>query len=423
MADAENGRIVIIGAGFAGLEAAKRLARAGLRVTVVDRRNHHLFQPLLYQVATAALSPADIATPIRRILGRYPNVDVLMDSVQGFDRAARTVLLSSGRTLAYDRLIVATGARDTYFGNEGWRARAPGLKSVEDALAIRSRMLEAFECAEVTTNADERARLLTFVIVGGGPTGIEMAGAMAELARRTLRREFHHVRPENARIILIEAGDRLLSPFTPEHSAYVAEKLARRGVAVKLGSRVEAIDHSGITFGGEVVETGTIFWAAGVAASPVGALLDTELDKAGRVVVSPDLSLPGDPRVFVLGDLAAALDEDGKPLPGLAQVARQQGAHVGRALAQGRKVAPFRYRSRGNTAIVGRNAAVYESERLSIKGFAAWLLWALIHVYLLIGFQSRVMVTLQWVWRYLTAERRSRLILDWPRPVPRDEPD
>lgn len=407
--------VVIVGAGFAGLAAAQALGGTGVRVTVIDRQNHHLFVPLLYQVATAALSPADIAQPIRKILSRHRNVDVVLGEVTGVDAGARRVRLADGGFVPYDRLILATGSSHSYFGHDEWAAVAPGLKTLEEARLIRSRLLLAFERAETAPEPGERERLLTTVVVGGGPTGVEMAGAVAELARFTLARDFRRIDPRSARIVLVEAGPRLLAAFPEPLSAYARAKLEELGVEVITGSAVEEVDAGGVTVGGRRLPAGTVIWGAGVAASPVGRWLGVETDKAGRVRVEADLSVPGfDRKVFVLGDAALAAGENGEPLPGLAQVAAQQGRYLGQALAaellRGEPLPPFRFKNRGNTAIIGRDAAVFDFGRRQLKGRLAWLLWAIVHVYLLVGFEKRLSVSMQWFWRYLTYERGARLI-------------
>lgn len=411
-------RVVIVGAGFAGLNAAKALGKAGIATTIVDRRNYHLFQPLLYQVATAALSPADIAEPIRRVLSRYPSVDVILGDVTGVDTLAKQVHIDGRPTIAYDRLILATGASHSYFGNDHWAKHAPGLKTIEDARQIRSRLLMAFEKAELETDPDELRRLLTIAVVGGGPTGVEMAGAIAELSRFTLARDFRHIRPDRTQVILLEATSRILAPFPEDLSDYARTQLEKLGVSVRLNQNVESIDAESLTVGGVRIPVGLTIWAAGVAASPAGTWLGVETDRAGRIAVDETLAVKGIVDVFVPGDLASAMDSDGAPLPGLAQVAKQQGEHLGRELANhlrdGSLVAPFMFRNRGNTAIIGRNAAIFDFGRRRLKGWLAWLLWAVIHVYLLVGFQNRMVVTVQWLWRYLTYDRGARLITDIP---------
>jgi NADH:ubiquinone reductase (H+-translocating) len=407
--------VLIIGAGFAGLNLAKQLGRRGIAATVVDRRNYHLFQPLLYQVATAALSPADIAEPIRKLLRAYPSISVVMSEVIEISRGEKMVTLADGQPLHYERLVVATGATHSYFGQDHWREVAPGLKCVEDATAIRAKILSAFERAEVVLEEEERRSLLTFAVIGGGPTGVELAGSIAEIARLALTRDFRRIDPSTARILLIEGGPRLLAAFDPALSEHAHNRLERLGVEVLLSRRVVDIVDEGLVAGDTMYRSSTILWAAGVAASPVGQLLGAELDRAGRVKVTKSLSLPDDPSIFVLGDLAHVADQDGNPLPGLAQVAKQQGLWLGRQLRDnieaGRPLPAFQYRSRGNAAIIGRHAAVYDGT-IKLRGTVAWLIWAFVHIYLLVGFQNRIMVSIQWLWRYLTAERGVRLIID-----------
>jgi NADH dehydrogenase len=410
----EEPHVVIVGAGFAGLACARELGGKPVRVTVVDRTNYHLFVPLLYQVATAALSPADIAQPVRRILARYPNVDVMMGEVIAVDVGERRVHLADGHSLGYDRLVIATGSEYSYFGHPEWARRAPGPRTLEQARAIRTQVLTAFERAEITDDVDERSALMTIVVVGGGPTGVEMAGAVAELARHALARDFRHIDPRRARIILVEAGPRILPSFPEELAVYAQQALRQLGVAVLTGQAVEGIDTEGVIVAGDHIRAGTIIWGAGVQASPAGRWLGVELDRAGRIPVGPDLSVHGLPGVYALGDTALAKDADGKPLPGLAQVAAQQGEHLGRALAaelqSGASIPPFRFHNRGNTAIIGRNAAIFDFGAWRLKGRLAWILWAIIHVYLLVGFERRILVSMQWLWRYLTYERGARLI-------------
>jgi NADH dehydrogenase len=405
--------VLVIGAGFGGLEVAKALGQAGIDTTVVDRRNHHLFQPLLYQVATAALSAADVAEPIRRILRRHPSVAVLFGEVAAIDTGARTARLTCGETVAYRSLVLASGAGHSYFGHDGWARWAPGLKTVEDAQRIRSHLLLTFERAERTRDPAVRERLLGIVIVGGGPTGVELAGAIAELSRFTLARDFRSINPKATRITLIEAAPRLLSGFSAESADYAQQRLERLGVVVRLGTPVDDVGPGSVTLGGERLPAGLVIWAAGVAASPLAAQLGP-VDRLGRIAVDPCLAVPGLDGVFALGDAARFAGEGGTPLPGLAQVAKQQGQHLGRGLAQriraGKPLTPFRYRSRGNSAIVGRHAAVFEQNGRALRGWPAWLLWAVVHVYLLVGFQHRVLVSAQWLWRYLTYDRGARLI-------------
>jgi NADH dehydrogenase len=408
--DAPGPRVLILGAGVAGLEVAKALGRAGVSATVVDRHNHHLFQPLLYQVATAALSATDVAEPIRRILRREKSVEVVFGEVSGIDTGERRVRLTCGATLGYDYLVVATGSGPGYFGHENWAAWAPGLKTIEDARDIRSQLLLTFERAEREADPRERERLLTVAVIGGGPTGVELAGAIAELSRYTLAQDFRRISTATTRISLIEAGPRLLAAFSDDLAAYARARLERLGVEVHTGQPVEAVTPTGIRLAGRNIPTGMVIWAAGVTPSPLARLLGA----TGRIPVDPTMAVAGLERVFALGDIAAFPGEDGRPLPGLAQVAKQQGKHLGRALADhirsGAPLAPFRYRSRGNTAIIGRHAAVYEYGRIRLRGWPAWATWAVVHVYLLVGFQHRLIVSMQWLWRYLTYDRGARLI-------------
>lgn len=416
--------VVIVGAGFGGLAAAKALKNAGVRVTVVDKTNYHLFVPLLYQVATAALSPGDIAEPIRKVLSRRRNTDVVLGEVTAIDPVRHEVRLSTGRAIAYDRLIVGTGSSYSYFGKNQWSRYAPGLKTIEDCRRIRSRLLMAFELAEMTEDAGRQAALMTTIIVGGGPTGVELAGSIAELARYTLARDFRNIRPQDAKTILVEAGPRLLAGFHPSISAYAKTRLEKLGVTVLLGQPVEDVRVDGAVIAGRFTPAGTIIWAAGVQASPVGSWLGVETDRAGRIPVNPDLSVPGLDGVYALGDTALCCDATGAPLPALAQVAKQQGHHLGRALAKhfktGAAIPPFRFHNRGNAGVIGRNAAFFDFGRWRITGFPAWVLWAIIHVWLLVGFENRMLVTLQWLWRYVSYQHGSRLITNpevWPQPT------
>ena len=406
-------RVVIVGAGFAGLACARALEAAPVQVTVVDRRNHHLFQPLLYQVATAGLNPADIATPIRQILRKQANAEVLLAEVQGVDLDGRCVELDGGQRVAYDHLVIATGATHAYLGHPEWEAVAPGLKTVEDALEIRRRILVAFERAERETDPARQRAWLTFVIVGGGPTGVELAGAVAEIARHTLKSEFRHIDPHRARVILLHAGDRILAPFSPASSRSAQKQLERLGVYVHTGMRVTSIDEEGVSIGRERVEGRTVLWAAGVAASPVARALGAPLDTAGRVLVTPGLTLPDHREVHVVGDVASVRQADGGLVPGVAPAAIQAGSHAARnvlrALA-GQPPLPFRYVDKGMMATLGRAAAVTESGRWRFSGLVAWLAWLLIHVLFLVGFRNRVAVLLQWAWHYATFEREARLI-------------
>jgi NADH dehydrogenase len=424
-----NKRVVIVGAGFGGLSAAKALANSAFDVTIIDQHNYHLFQPLLYQVATAGLSPADIASPIRGILARASNVSVILGRVSGVDTARREVI-ADGRHVPYDTLILATGAQHAYFGHGDWAAHAPGLKTIDDATYIRRRILLAFEKAETETDAAERARLLNFVIVGGGPTGVEMAGAIAELAKRALAEDFRSIDPRSARIILVEAAPRLLTPFDPPLSEAARKSLEQLGVEVRTGMPVTALDDAGVSIGTERIETRTVVWAAGVMASPAGQWLGAATDRAGRVKVAPDLSVPGHPDIFVIGDTAALNDASGKPLPGVAPVAKQQGQYLARLLVarEARKTfPPFRYRDHGILATIGRSRAVVQMGHLKLTGFLAWVLWSVAHIYFLIGFRNRFVVALNWLWNYVTFQRGTRLItgMEGARteevPMPADE--
>jgi NADH dehydrogenase len=406
-------RVIIVGAGFGGLEAAKALRRAAVDITIVDRNNHHCFQPLLYQVATAALSPAEVAWPIRHMLARQQNVTVFMAEVAAIDTKARLVI-TDGPRLSYDYLVIATGAAHSYFGHEEWAAFAPGLKHIEDATFIRRRILVAFERAELTVDADERRRLLTFAIVGGGPTGVELAGAIAEVARHTLPPEFRRIDPRTARILLIEAGPRILPALTEKLSAYAEKALGRMGVEVLTGTPVTNCEPRGVEIGGRLVHAGTILWAAGVVASPVAGWLAAAHDKAGRVPVEPDLSMPGLPEVFVAGDAAAVRFGPDRIVPGLAAAAKQMGRYVGDTIAarvRGAPApAPFRYRHQGDLATIGRRAAVVNLKHLQLTGFLGWLFWSAVHIYFLIGLRSRFVVAFSWAWQYLTFQRGARLI-------------
>lgn len=412
-------RVVIVGGGFGGLSAARALRRAPVKVALIDRRNFHLFQPLLYQVATGGLSPANIAAPLRSIVERQQNCEVLLGEVRGFDVENRLVRFD-GTQLAYDTLIVAAGSRDSYFNHPEWEKFAPGLKTIEDATQIRRRLLTAFELAEREEDVDRRRRLLTFVIVGGGPTGVELAGTMAEIARHTLKHEFRHIDPSDAQIILIEAGERILAAYPPDLSAKAQQSLERLGVVVRTKTMVAdvAVDRVLVKFGGaeEVLRTDTVVWAAGVEASPLAKLLATAtnaaVDRAGRIVVEPDLSLPGHPEIFAIGDMAS-YTQDGKPLPGVAPVAIQQGRFVAKLISarlRGRTPPTFRYRNLGNMATIGRSAAVAEFGKLHVGGFVAWIMWLFVHLMNLVGFRNRLLVLMQWGWNYLTYDRSARLI-------------
>jgi NADH dehydrogenase len=406
-------RVVVLGAGFAGLTAVTALAGAPCKVTLIDRRNYHLFQPLLYQVATAALSPADIATPIRSILRRQKNAAVLMARVEGIDRQNRRVLLGD-RSIPYDMLIIGTGSRHAYFGHDDWEPIAPGLKKIDDATQIRRRLLLAFEQAETCTDPIERRALLNFVVVGGGPTGVEMAGAIAELARHTLVDDFRAINPAEARVILVEAGPRLLPAFPESLSAESKRALEKLGVEVLLGAPVTDCSATGVMVGPEAIPSRTVVWAAGVAASPAARWLGAEKDKLGRVIVGPDLSVPGSPEIFVTGDTAHVPLPDGSTVPGLAPAAKQMGTYVARVvrarLAGKPAPAPFKYRHLGSLATIGRDAAVADLGRFKLKGRLAWLFWGIIHVGFLNTYRSRTLVALQWIWAYITYGRGARLI-------------
>lgn len=411
--DVPQPRVVIVGAGFAGLSAAKALAKAPVQVTLIDRHNYHLFQPLLYQVATASLSPAEIAQPVRSILKEQKNVRVLLGEVAGIDKAAKQVRMD-GETIAYDTLIVATGARHSYFGKDHWAKHAPGIKTVDDATRVRSKILLAFERAEVEMDKDRRQALLTFVVVGGGPTGVEMAGAIAELARSSITRDFRSITPHCARIILLEAGSRILPVMPEKLSAEAKRALESLGVEVRLGAAVTDISSNSVSHGAESIKTETIVWAAGVRASAAGQWLNAATDRAGRVVVNEDFSLPGHPEIFVAGDTAAFAHYNGKMLPGVAPAAKQAGAYIGSLIAarvaNAHKPRPFFYADFGNLATIGRRNAVADFGRLTLKGMIGWLLWSLAHVYFLIGFRNRVSVAAGWAWSYVTYQRGVRLI-------------
>ena len=408
-------RVVIIGAGFGGLWAAKALRRAAVDLTVIDRQNHHCFQPLLYQVATAALSPADVAWPIRHMLARQRNATVRMEEVRSIDHEAR-VVITDGASIPYDYLVIATGATHSYFGHDEWAAFAPGLKGIEDATRTRRRILIAFERAEVAESEEERRRLLTFAIVGGGPTGVEMAGAIAEVARQTLARDFRRIDPRTARILLIEAGARVLPALPERLSAYAQKALEKMGVEVLTSTFVTNCSERGVEAGGRFIEAATIIWAAGVVASPVAEWTGAGSDRAGRVVVNPDLSVPGLENVFVIGDAAAAAGAPNGIVPGLAAAAKQMGRYVGELIAArvrgapAASIAPFHYRHQGDLATIGRRSAVVNLKYLRLTGFPGWLFWSFAHVYFLIGVRSRFVVAFSWAWQYLTFQRGARLI-------------
>ena len=404
---------MIVGAGFGGIEAARALARAPADVTVVDRHNYHLFQPLLYQVATAALSPADIAWPIRGILRRQSNTTVLLGEVTGVD-AARNTVVTRSRDVPYDFLVLATGATHAYFGHDDWAVHAPGLKTIDDATNIRRRILLAFERAEIATHAAERERFLTFAVVGGGPTGVELAGTIAELARKALAVDFRNIDPRQTRVILIEAGRHILPAFPERLSRYAKRALTRLGVEVLTECTVSDVTDGGVVTTQDAIPAATVLWAAGVAASPAALWLNIDADRAGRVAVTPTLTAPGHDNIFVIGDTAMVEDRDGNPLPGIAPVAKQQGAYVARVIrariAGRRDPPPFRYRDRGKLATIGRRAAIIEFGPLRLSGRLAWWLWGLAHIYFLISLRNRLIVAIQWLWSYVTFERGARLI-------------
>jgi len=408
---------VIVGGGFGGLEAAKALRRAEADVILVDRQNHHCFQPLLYQVATAALSPADVAWPIRHILRAQRNATVLMEDVAGVDPRERLLHTNFG-ALPYDYLVIATGAMHSYFGHDEWAEAAPGLKRIEDATRIRRGILIAFEQAEVMADPARQRALLTFVIVGGGATGVEMAGAIAEVARQTLAADFRRIDPRTAHIVLIEAGPRLLPTFPPALSDYVRNTLQHAGVEVRTDTRVTNCDARGVDTDAGRIDASTVIWAAGVIASPAARWLGAEADRAGRVKVEPDLSVPGHPDIFVIGDTAAISDAKGRPVPGIAPAAKQEGKYVGKLIAA--RIAgsadsrPFRYMHLGDLATIGRRAAVVQFGRLRLKGFIGWVFWSVVHIYFLIGLRNRFIVAFSWFWNYLTFQRGARLITNAP---------
>jgi len=402
-------RVVIVGAGFGGLAAAKALANRDVDVTVVDRRNHHLFQPLLYQVATAALSPADIAAPIRAILAGAKNIRVLLDEVKDIDSGACAVRLASGARLDYDWLILATGARHSYFGRDDWAAHAPGLKTIDDATAIRRKVLLALERAETETDKARRDALLTFVVIGGGPTGVEMAGAIAELARKSVSRDFRSITPHCSRVLLVEAAPRLLGAFPEKLAAKARRAVEQLGVEVRTGLPVAELGRTHVRVGDERIDAHTIVWAAGVQASPAAAWLGAPCDRAGRAVVGEDLRVAGEERIFAIGDTAACAGPAGRPLPGIAPVAKQQGRYAARRI-RGLETGPFRYRDYGSMATIGRRRAVADFGRVQVSGFPAWLLWCVAHIWFLVGFRSRLSVALTWAWNYFTFERSARLI-------------
>ncbi len=407
-------RLVVIGAGFGGLQLVNALKGAGLDITLIDRRNHHLFQPLLYQVATTSLATSEIAWPVRQLLRRRKDVTTLLGTVDGVDRDGRRVLLSDGDAVPYDTLVIATGARHAYFGHDEWEPDAPGLKTIEDATRIRRHILLAFERAELEPDASKRAAFLTFVVIGAGPTGVELAGTIADLARDTLKGEFRRIDPGAARVVLVEAGPRVLANFRDELSDYACRALEKLGVEVRLGQPVTAVDGEGVTIDGERLAARTVIWAAGVAASPAAEWLGVPADRAGRVMVEPDLTAPGNPDIFVIGDTAHVERPEGGLVPGVAPAAKQQGKHVARVirarLAGKPDPGPFRYKSEGDLATIGKRAAVVDFGWLKLTGWPAWWLWGLAHIYFLIGLRYRLAVALSWLWIYATGQRSARLI-------------
>ena len=415
-----NPKVVILGAGFGGLEATKTLRHAPVEITLIDRQNYHCFQPLLYQVATAALSPADIAWPIRHILRRQENATVFMAGVNGIDAQARVVKTRAG-PFPFDFLVIATGAGNSYFGHDHWAEVAPGLKRIEDATRIRRSILSAFEQAELAGDDAERKRLLAFVIIGGGPTGVEMAGAIAEIARQTLARDFRRIDPRTARIVLIEAGPRLLPTFSEHHSNYARDTLTAMGVDVMTSSPVMECDERGVDLADRRIEAGSVIWAAGVIASSAAQWLSVQHDRAGRLVVRPDLSLQGFNNIFAIGDTASVKDASGRQVPGLASAAKQMGNYVGKLIAArvaGQSLPPFRYRHEGSLATIGRRAAVVELGPIQLKGFIGWMFWSAVHIYFLIGLRNRFVVAITWLWSYVTFKRGARLITEVPPIVP-----
>jgi NADH:ubiquinone reductase (H+-translocating) len=406
-------RVVIVGAGFGGLEATYRLAGAPVSITLVDRRNHHLFQPLLYQVATASLATSEIAWPIRYLLRSHHDVTTLFATVSGVDPVAKRVLLEDGDALPYDTLILATGARHAYFGHDEWEPFAPGLKTLEDATTLRRRILVAFERAERETDPERRAALMTFVIVGAGPTGVELAGTIAELARDTLPPDFRNIDTQKARVVLIEAGPRVLAGFSDDLSAYAQRSLESLGVEVVLGEAVTECSADGVVYGGKTLQAKTLIWAAGVRASPAAEWLGAAADRAGRLEVLPDLTVPGHPDIFAIGDTVMIAGPDGKPVPGIAPAAKQQGRYVAeliRARLRGETTGPFRYQHAGSLAQIGKRKAVIELGRFKLRGTLAWWLWGIAHIYFLIGLRNRLQVAISWLWIHARDQRAARLI-------------
>ena len=408
-------RVVVIGGGFGGLAAVEELSGSGAEITLIDRRNHHLFQPLLYQVATTVLSPSEIAWPIRYITRKRDDVRTLLGSVADIDRANHEVVLEDGARVPFDSLIVATGATHGYFGHDEWARHAPGLKTLEDATAMRARLLLAFERAEREPDPEARKAHLTFVIIGGGATGVELAGAIVELARTALRNDFRNIDPAEARVLLIEAADRVLAGFRQDLSDYAARALERLGVEVIFNAPVTDVREGEVDYGGQTVRAGTILWAAGVTASPAAKWLGIEGDRAGRIAVGPDLTVPGSPEIFVVGDVARLVDARGKPVPGIGDAAKQAGRHAARTIRarlEGRAAQPFRYRHLGDIATIGRSAAVIDFGWIQLTGWVGWWVWGLAHIYFLIGIKNRLSVALSWLWVYLTGHRSARLITE-----------
>lgn len=413
-------QVVIVGGGFGGLTAARALRKTAVQITLIDRSNHHLFQPLLYQVATAGLSPANIAAPIRSVLKGQENTQVLMGEVIGVDVKNRIVQMRD-RQIPYDYLIIATGSWHSYFGHDEWQKYAPGLKSIVDATKIRRRILLAFEAAEMEQDPEKRKRLLTFILVGAGPTGVEMSGSIAELAHQALKSDFRQIDPTSVRILLIEAGPRILASFPTQLAEKAHRKLVGLGVEIKTGARVKQVDSSGVEVGGQRIEAKTMIWCAGVVASPAGKWLQAEMDYAGRVKVGPDLSVSGHPEIFVIGDTACVI-QDGKNLPGVAPVAMQEGRYVASVIQQNLRGASsypaFYYFNKGNLATVGRSFAIANFGKIRLSGMFAWLAWVVVHIYYLIGFRNRIVVLMEWAWAYLTFQRGARLItLETPEDI------
>lgn len=426
MADEHKHHVVIVGGGFGGLECVHRLRSAPVRITLIDRRNHHLFQPLLYQAATASLSASEIAWPIRHLMKDRRDVTTLMTTVTGVNPRIKTVRLDDGEVISFDTLVLATGSQHAYFGNDQWETVAPGLKTLEDATTLRRRILLAFEDAEKEENEARRRALLTFVIVGAGPTGVELAGAIAELARTTLARDFRRIDPRQARIVLVEAGERVLSGFTDDLSTYARNALESLGVEIRLGQPISECDGEGVVFGEERVSARTIVWAAGVQASPAAEWVGAPRDRAGRAEVEPDLTVPGHPEIFVIGDTAAIADRDGKPVPGIAPAAKQQGAHVARTIRArlGGDLAPrpFVYKHAGSLATIGKRKAVIDFGWTKLSGALAWWIWGIAHIYFLIGVRNRVSVAMNWLWIHTRGHRSARLITQGSAD-PRQDPD